>query len=152
MGCNYLSLPEIPVSDSKVLICGSLGWKVSNISCSWFTWLIYPRALGVFLSHDGSQKSQNQLIKPICSITHLPLVPHTCGGELGRHWFRYWLGACSAPSHYLNQCWPIVNWNWTFRNKLQWNSNRNTKFFIDVNALENVVCQIGGHFVQGEMS
>ena len=31
-----------------------------------------------------------------------------------------------APSHYLNQCWVIVNW--TIRNKLQWNFNQNTKF------------------------
>ena len=22
-----------------------------------------------------------------------------------QHWFRYWLGTYSAPSHYLNQCW-----------------------------------------------
>ena len=21
------------------------------------------------------------------------------------HWFRWWLGICSAPSHHLNQCW-----------------------------------------------
>ena len=42
--------------------------------------------------------------------------------------FRQWLGACSAPSHYLNQCWLIVNW--TLRNKRRWNSNLNTKLFI----------------------
>ena len=24
-------------------------------------------------------------------------------GKLGNHWFRKWLAACSAPSHYLNQ-------------------------------------------------
>ena len=52
-----------------------------------------------------------------------------------------------APSHYLNQCWVIVNW--TLRNKLQWNFNQNTKFFIHENLSENVVCQNGGHFVQG---
>ena len=23
-----------------------------------------------------------------------------------RHWFRWWLGADQATSHYLNQCWP----------------------------------------------
>ena len=28
------------------------------------------------------------------------------------------------PSHYLNQCWNIVNW--IIGNKLQWNLNRNT--------------------------
>ena len=41
------------------------------------------------------------------------------------------------PSHYLNQCWDIVNW--IFRNKLQWNINRNQYIFIQENASENVV-------------
>ena len=25
---------------------------------------------------------------------------------LNKHWFRWWLGAEQATSHYLNQCWP----------------------------------------------
>ena len=45
-----------------------------------------------------------------------------------------------APSHYLNQCWNIVNW--TLRNKLLWNFNRNSNIFIQQNALENVVCEM----------
>ena len=57
-------------------------------------------------------------------LTHLPLVPHICISELGQHWFRKWLVAYSAPSHYLNQCCLIVNWT------IQWNFNQNTKFFI----------------------
>ena len=32
--------------------------------------------------------------------------------------------------------------NWTLRNKLQWNSNRNSNIFIHENALENVVCEM----------
>ena len=40
-------------------------------------------------------------------------------------------------SHYLTQCWLIVNW--TLGNKLQWNSNWNRKLFIQENAFENVV-------------
>ena len=36
-------------------------------------------------------------------------------------------GTWSAPSHYLNQCWNIVNW--TLRNKLQWNLNGETHIF-----------------------
>ena len=36
--------------------------------------------------------------------------------------------ACSASSHYPNQCWGIVSC--TLRNKLQWNSNHNTKPFV----------------------
>ena len=70
-------------------------------------------------------------------------MPHKCVSELGLH--------CSAPSHYLNQCWPIVNW--TPRNKLQWQlHHRNTQLFVHENVFENVVCQSGGHFVQGKTS
>ena len=58
-------------------------------------------------------------------LTHVPLVPHICVSESGQHWFRQWLVTYSAPSHYLNQCWVIVNW--TLMNKLQWNFNQNTK-------------------------
>ena len=53
------------------------------------------------------------------------------------HWFTQWLVAWLAPSHYVNQCWFIVNWN--LRNKLKWNSNRNSKVFIQENTFENVV-------------
>ena len=42
-----------------------------------------------------------------------------------------------SPSHYLNQCWNIVNW--ALGNKLQWNLNRNLYIFIQENAFENVV-------------
>ena len=44
------------------------------------------------------------------------------------------------PSHYLNQCWNIVNW--TIENKLQWNLSRNLYVFIQENASENVVCEL----------
>ena len=51
-----------------------------------------------------------------------------------------------VPSHYLNQCWVIVNW--TLMNKLQLNFHPNTNLFIHENASENIVCQNGCHFVQ----
>ena len=41
-----------------------------------------------------------------------------------------------APSHYLNQCWNIVNW--ILANKPQWSLNRNIFIFIQENAFENV--------------
>ena len=56
---------------------------------------------------------------------------------------------CYAPSHYLNHCWFIVNWNIT--NKFQWNSNRNSNIFIQEKAFQNVVCQSGGHLVPASM-
>ena len=46
----------------------------------------------------------------------------------------------TVPSHYLNQWWSIVNW--TLRNKLQWNFNRNLNIVIHENAFENVVCEM----------
>ena len=73
-------------------------------------------------------------------LTHWDQVTHICVIELGHHWFRQWLVVCLAPSHYLDQCWKIFNW--TFRNKLQWNFNRNSNIFIQEVAFENVVCKI----------
>ena len=35
-------------------------------------------------------------------------------------------------------------------NKLQWNSNRNTKFFIQENAFENVVCEMAAILSRGD--
>ena len=50
--------------------------------------------------------------------------------KISHHCFE-WLVAWPAPSHYLNQCWKIVNW--TLGNKLQWNLNRNLYIFIQEN-------------------
>ena len=43
----------------------------------------------------------------------------------------------TASSHYLNQCWNIINF--ILRNKLQWNLNRNSYIFTQENAFENSV-------------
>ena len=61
----------------------------------------------------------------IIALTHLPLVSFVCVNELGRHRVMAW--RCSVPSHYLNQCWLIVNW--TPGNKVQWTLNRNSVIF-----------------------
>ena len=70
-------------------------------------------------------------------LTHFTLVPYICDNEMGRHWFRQWLAACSASGHYLNQYWLIVKS--TLKKKLQWHLNQNTKLFLHENAFENVV-------------
>ena len=46
----------------------------------------------------------------------------------------------TAPSHYLNQCWNIFDW--TLRNKIQWNPSQNSFIFIPENEFENVVCKM----------
>ena len=42
-------------------------------------------------------------------------------------------------SCYRNQCPLIVDW--TLRNKLQWNFNKYSYFFVQENAFENVICE-----------
>ena len=44
------------------------------------------------------------------------------------------------PSHYLNQCWNVVNR--TLGNRIQWNFNQNTMIFIQENGFENAVCKM----------
>ena len=61
------------------------------------------------------------------------------------HGFRQWLGAWSAPSHYLNQWWNIFNW--TSSNKLRWNFNQNSYIFVEENAFENVVWKMASIFL-----
>ena len=74
----------------------------------------------------------------IILITHWGRVTHLCVGNLTINGSD--TGLSPAPSHYLNQCWNIVNW--TPGNKLQWNLNRNLYIFIQENALENIVWKI----------
>ena len=55
-------------------------------------------------------------------LTHCTLVT-PCGIiKLGQHWLRWWLVACSAPSHHLNQWLLIVIWTPTNKLlvKMQW--------------------------------
>ena len=52
---------------------------------------------------------------------------------LGLNVLKYWLVACSAPNHYLNQCWIIVDK--THRNKFQWFLNQINNFSFKQNLL-----------------
>ena len=46
----------------------------------------------------------------------------------------------SVPSHYLSQCWLIVDW--TFKKKILWNSNQNLTISMKENQSENAVCKM----------
>ena len=65
------------------------------------------------------------------TLTHWGRITHICVGKLTTN------GSDTATSHYLNQCWDIVNW--THGNKLQWKLNRNLYISIQENAFVNVV-------------
>ena len=128
-----------------------MGAKIPRPSVSGFLpppWTSWWVNCAIPTAHVVSLYNQLALLsKSNGGLTHLPLVPHICVGDLGQHWFQKWLVAYSAPSHYLNQCCDIVNW--TLSSKLQWNLNRNSDILIHENAFQNIVCTSGGHFVQG---
>ena len=71
-------------------------------------------------------------------------MSHICVGELGYHWFRQWLVAFSAPSHYLNWCWLIFNS--TLRNKLQGNFNRHSNIFFEKKCIWKCRLQFPAQF------
>ena len=121
--CHLVS--ELPQPDAVFTIPPSLWWHPPSVSLWPIHAICSPLKAGTF------QRC------PLQASHYLPLVPHICVSESGQHWFREWLDAYSAPSHYLNQCWVTVNWN--LRNKLQWNFDQNTKLLIHKNASEDIV-------------
>ena len=63
-------------------------------------------------------------IELLNTVTHSGRVTHITNPSL----VQVMLGAWSTPSHFMDQCWHIVNS--TIRIKLQWNYNRNSSFFV----------------------
>ena len=60
-------------------------------------------------------------------LANLSLMLHIRVSESRQHCFRWWLVAYLVSSHYRNQCWVIFNW--TRRNKIQWNFDKNTVYY-----------------------
>ena len=94
------------------------------------------------LSHSTCHRYQTfeSNISQLISLTHWGRRTHICVSEItiidsDNGLYVAW----PAPTHYLNQCWNIVNSN--IRNKLQCNLKRNSCIFIRENAFENVVCE-----------
>ena len=81
---------------------------------------------------------------PKIGLPHWNQVAHICVSKLDHHWFRWWLVAWSAPSHYLKQWWYIVNW--IPRNKLQWNFNRSIDRQWQVNSVIDWLALLRGWY------
>ena len=91
----------------------------TNFSAFWIRmWKSQENAFDV--SANGGHCAQTSV------LTHWGQVMHICVSVINHHWFRWWLVARSVPSHYLNQCWFIINW--TLGNKFQCNLNENSNF------------------------
>ena len=106
---------------------------VSNLEIMGNMWIIMPISEDKMLWHHR-----------VCHSTALQLLNTklvlSIKSSISIRALNPWLDAWSAPSHYLNQCWNIVNW--TLGNKLQWKPNRNLYIFIQENAFENIVWEM----------
>ena len=110
-------------------------WKLEI----WWSWV---KICSQYLINDQLNSFKTILIY---LLTHLPLVPHICVSELGPSMVLVMacrlFGAKPLPEPMLAYC------------QLDSCEQISVKLhnFIQENAFENIVCQNGGHFVQGEM-
>ena len=78
-----------------------------------------------------------------------PKVTHICVSKTYQHWFRLWLVAYLAPTHYLNQCWQIANQS--PRNIFQLHIIQNSKYSSKKSALEKIICEMATLFFLAPM-
>ena len=116
--------------------------RLTNELATWVQWCMYGGNVG---GHVQLGWQYCPLMTDRQRLTHRGQVMHTyiCVSELGQHCFRKWLDACTASSHYLNQCWLVY---WNYGNKLQWILNHDKTIFIHENAFENV-CKMAAKWV-----
>ena len=88
------------------------------------------------------EKIDRVITAPHC-IKSLRLSDAYMSQWICHHWVRWWLVTCSAPIHYQNKWWHIVNW--ALGNKFQWNLNRNSTIYIHKNVFENVICKMAAN-------
>ena len=98
--------------------------------------------------YNYSHRSQSHL-------SHWGRVTHICASKLSHLWFRQWLVAWTAASHYPNQCRNIVNWTIsieidTFSCKkmhLKMSSGKWRPFCLDLNVLTTLTHTIVTSFL-----
>ena len=96
---------------------------------------------GIHLRAISQEMLKIHILDMDVPITNLRLWPHLPGANEFNHWgqvthigitklghycFRWWFVACLVPSHYLSQCYFIVDW--IIANIFQRHCNQNTTF------------------------
>ena len=139
--CLVLSKPwNVIYHYSLILHTALITWKCGlivskhniklNLHCRCGIMLLDTFTL--IFSYNGSMNTQ--------SLIHLPLAPHMPqwnGLSLVQAMACPLIGTKPLPESMLTYCI-----SWTLRNKLQWNSNENTQFFIYKKTFEYVFCEM----------
>ena len=95
-----------------------------------------------FLVENGNLRSGAPMVT--VSLTHWGWVTHTCISKLTIIGSDNGLSPGRRQAIFWNQWWNSVDSS--LRHKLQWNPKRNSFIFIQVNAYENVVCEMASIF------
>ena len=150
---------ETPRSSCDVTEMGLVlwWWLVGNLSLGFYppsSWM--PLAVACLWQLNAfaqiSQSFQVMIyglrVSHFCDITQLLRAERHIYASLVHHWFRLRLVASLVPSHYLNQCWYIVNW--TLRGNL-------SEILIKIHAFSLMKMQVkchlrnAGHFVSASV-
>ena len=157
IGCFYFHLMSVPfITTNEIAFVWIMIWLLSNLN-QW-----RPEFRNAYMQHHGrwgnvyssmrlasvllrikSTSSQRIICKSnstsnlstCCTACHV--VKHREEGTWSKCPSLIPHPAYSVPNHYLNHCWVVVNW--TFRNKLQWNFDKKSKFVIQEIVFENVI-------------
>ena len=139
-------LLDLQMHNGHLLANGTLSKDNFPGYCQYFNWPCYHHWPAAFNYHPPSPPTPPTPIPAPLPPPPASLVPHICGSEWCQHCLRKLLIACSAPSHYLNQCWVLVNWK--LRNKLQWNFNQ-IYFFAHKIASESIIYEMAAILSRG---
>ena len=69
----------------------------------------YGRLRASISENSQTTKCENSQARKLCSLSHLLPASHKCAAELCHPYFRQWFAVCSAPSHYVNHWWLLIN-------------------------------------------
>ena len=119
-------------TNAGILLIGPLGTNFNEILIG----------IQIFSFKKMHLKMSSVKWRPFCIglivFTHWGRVMHIYINKLGQAIIRL----DQMTSHYLHQCWHIVNYS--LGNNIQWNFNRNSKTLIQEYAFRNTVCKIAG--------
>ena len=108
---------------------------MKSINCKYS--LPVPIELQITVVNDLNFWKNRRWLTDYIILTHLPQVPHMCVNEQGQFWSKPLPEAMLAYCQFYSREQTSANFEWEL---------------IQENAFEIVVCQNGGHFVQGLMS
>ena len=98
------------------------------------------KKMGEIMSLTSVSHFRSVVFMPICAFQ--AVTSHSYGSRDIVNSLRPWNAYMRRQSsHQSNQCADNVNWN--LKNKRRWNRKRNSCNFIQENAFQNAVCEMG---------